>query len=227
MSNRLITLLQIAELAGISQSKMANELGKNQSSVSRVFGGIPALSAEYISRICEMLQINENFLHEKSDYPFLPGSFVKFKIGGLKARRQPFTWFELLANVSQSLKVLLLLSEKKGNVVVACVKDDKGSIFLVSVEIPLPLRSVFAYAQKYSTKKIILKAEFFFDPRVLGPYRSVDDFIASYDKNAVDTLIEDSLLDVLTPQEKKLIRIVRRKKIPIEKIIELITKMKA
>lgn len=219
-SSRWITLLEIRKLLGISQTELARELGVHHSSIARVEAGVPALSAEYIHKLCVMLSINETFLYEKSDYPFLPKSFLVFKVRGLSSRLRPLSWLDLLMKYSRGLKVLLLLRRKTDNVVTACVKDYRDSLFLVSIEFPLPFKNVFEHVGKQPEEKILLHAKEFFDRlNVLSPLRSFED-IAHYPRKMIDSMIEEAFEDVLSEKEKELIRTIRRNKIPVEKMIE-------
>ena len=213
-------LAEIRELQGIRKSLIAEKIGVHPSSVGRLEAGIPALSAEYISKICAILSINEAFLYEKSDYPFLPQSFLIFRVKGLKVRFRPLGWLELLSKYTSKLKVLLLLPMNKENVVAACVQDDKDSVFLISVEIPTSYKTVFEYRRKQPEDKIDVVANGYFDaPNVLSHRHSFSD-IATYPRDMIQSMIEDAFASSLTIEERNLIRIVRKNKIPIEKMIE-------
>jgi len=216
-------VLEIAKFQGISQSEIARRLDVHQSSVSRALGGVPAVGPERILKkeICSMLSIDEEFLSEKSNYPFLPTSFVRFRIRGLKARRHPLAWLELLNNYSEELKVLLFLQENLKRVEVACVKDNKDSIFFVFIEIPVSREKFFDYVGKGRQNKVFVVVNEFFDSTTVGLYRSADD-IADYDYGTLDSLIKEAFSYILTDTERRLIQVVRENKVSIEKVIEYI-----
>lgn len=222
MTTPWTTLIDIGDFQGISQSKIARKLGVNQSSVSRKIAGIPALSSEYKTPICEILSVDNKFLDGLSDYPFLPGAFVKFRIRGLRARRRPLAWLKLLCQHARHLDVLLLLKEDNTHVAVACVKDDRESIFFVFVEIPLRMQGVSDLISTQPKDKVRFKAITYFDSTTLGFHRNAHD-IEHYERNTVDFLIDDSMLDVLSDEEKDIIRDIRKKRPDLNKLKQMIT----
>ncbi|MBU4491042.1 MAG: helix-turn-helix domain-containing protein, partial [Euryarchaeota archaeon] len=194
-------IAEIQDLLGIRKSEIARALDVHPSSVGRTEAGIPALSGEYISRICAMLSINEDFLYESADYPFLPESFLIFKVRGLKNRLRHLGWLELLISCSTNLKVLLLLRRKRDSVVAVCVQDDRNSVFLISIEIPLSFKTVFEYVRKQPKEKVRIIAQEYFDSLdILSPHHSFSD-IAHYQRDTIESMIEDAFASY--PSEKQ------------------------
>jgi transcriptional regulator with XRE-family HTH domain len=226
MNEQWTALSIVRELQAIPKSEIAKRLGVHPSSVGRTEAGIPALSSEYISTMCKILSINESFLYEKTTYPFSPKSFLKFYVRGLSSRLKPLKWLEFLADYSENLKLLLLLRRKSDNVVAACVEDDKNSVFLISVEIPLSFKTVFEYTRKQPERKVRVAAREFFDsPNILSPHTSFSD-IAHYPRNLVESMIEDAFAEFLSDKEKELIKVIRQNSSPIKKMIEYANKTK-
>ena len=93
--------------------------------------------------------MDKSFLAGKSNYPFKPGSFIKFYIKGLSYRFRSLIWLDLLFKHTEKLNVPPLIKGKKGNVVVTCVKDDRGSVFLIFIEVPLKCLDVFYYVEEH------------------------------------------------------------------------------
>ena len=210
---------QIRKLQGISQSELAKRISVNPSSIARWEAGIPAIADGYISKACEILSIDKNFLTGESDYPFKPGAFIKFYVEGLPYRLRPLIWLDLLFEYTENFKILFLIKIDKGNVVAACAKDNRGSIFLVSIEVPLKWKEVFDYTKKYSDKKekINIATEYFFgiqDELVFS--KSFSYLLVEQSKEDIEKKIDQVFADILSDEERKLIELIRRKKIPIE-----------
>lgn len=222
-------LKKVREFQGIRQTEIARQLGINQVSVAQIENNIPALNKDYISKICKILSIDEEFLYNKSDHLFIPNSFLKFRVKGLKARVSPLAWLDLILKYSNAAKVLLLTRENKTSVLTACVKDDRNSIFFVRIDIPLTFQKVFDYIRelpKNKSSKIPVSVKSFFDSLdVASPstYRSFDG-IAHYDRNAVNSLIEEAFVELLTDKEKELILKIREKSIDPHILIQHIKK---
>ncbi|MFI5294336.1 MAG: helix-turn-helix domain-containing protein [Thermodesulfovibrionales bacterium] len=225
MIHQWTALAEIRNLLGITKAEVAVRLGVNGSSVARKEAGIPALSDDYIPQICAMLSVNEAFLSGKTSYPFLPNSFSIFHVKGLKNRISPLGWLNLLITYSENIKLLLLLRRKSDNVVAACVKDDKDSVFLISVEIPLLFKTVFEYIGKQAEGKVrVTEKECFDSPNIASPHTFSD--IAHYSRDLVESMIEDAFADVLSDKEKELVKFIRGKNVPIEKMIDYAKKTK-
>jgi transcriptional regulator with XRE-family HTH domain len=219
-------LSEIRDLQGVTKAEIAKKLGVHPSSVGRIEAGVPALSGEYVAKICAMLSVNEDFMSGKTDYPFLPKSYLILKVRGLNNRLRPLGWLELLISFSKRLEILLLLRRNKDTVVAACVKDDRDSVFLISIEIPLLFKTIFEYTRKQPEGKIQITAEEYFDsPNTVSFHGSFSD-IAHYPKDLVESMIEDALAGLLSDKEKELIKVVRKKDVPIEKMIEYAKKLR-
>lgn len=221
-------LKKVRELQGITQIEIARKLGIDQTSINKIENNISALNKEYISKICKILSINEEFLYNKSDYLFIPKSFLKFRVKGLKARVSPFAWLDLISGYSSAARVLLLVRENKASVLCACVKDDRDSIFFVRIDIPLTFQKVFDYIKELPNNKRdnipVLVKSFFDRLDVAGIYHSFD-AIAHYDRNAVNSLIEEAFVEVLTDKEKELILKIREKSIDPHILIRYIKRL--
>jgi len=215
-------LKKVRELQDITQSEIALRLAVDQTSVVKIENNIPALTREYIVRVCKILSIDENFLEGKSNYLFLPKSFLKFRISGIKARISPLAWLDLILSYSNTAKVLLLTRENKPQLVGACIKDDRNSIFFVRIEIPLTFQKVFDYVNDLPESKrdtiYILAKSFFMHPEH-HLISSFDD-IAHYDREAVNSLIENAFVEVLTEKEKELILKIREKNIDLNFLLK-------
>jgi transcriptional regulator with XRE-family HTH domain len=204
------TLLETRKLQNLSQDEIAVKLGINQSSVARAEVGIPAISAEYITQMCNILSVNPDFLKDKSGYPFEPGAFIKFYIKGLSARARPLAWMDLLMQYTEKINILILLREKNNNVFAVCAKDDKDTVFLISVDVPLTRKAVFDQMEKQYKKagSYIVSEHFFFTPD-----------LENWSREDIENLIDKAFADVLSNEEKKLIKLIREKKIPIETLL--------
>ncbi len=216
-------VVQIRKLQNISQAELAKKTGVNQSSIARWEAGIPAIADEYISKTCEILSIKKSFLDGKTDYPFKHAAFIKFFIKGLSYRLHPFAWLEMLLQYSD-LKILLLLREDTDKVIAACVQDDHGSIFLISIEIPLTWKDFFDFQNQYSTKgthKALITTKHFFSAKgTLGLYHFFND-IVKFSRDDIARKIEEAFSDVLSDEEKKLIAFTRENKIPADIMTKL------
>jgi transcriptional regulator with XRE-family HTH domain len=227
MSEKILILSEMRKLQNISRDEIAKKLGINQSSVARAEVGIPAISAEYITQMCNILSVNPDYLKDKSDYPFIPGAFIKLHIKGLSARIRPLAWLDLLLKYTKRIDILLLLQEGKGNVVAACAKDDKDTVFLVSVDIPLTREYVLNCPDPrfIKSEKVRMAINYFFHAHgKLDFYKS----FASLDKMSkedIENLIDKAFADVLSNEEKKLIKLIREKKIPINNVFDLAKKI--
>lgn len=220
----------IRQLRGLSQREIARRLGVNQSSVARAEAGIPALSPEYLKQMSAIIAIDLNFLEEKKEYPFVVGSFSLFRVRGLRYRLHPLKWLEVLSTYTEELRVLLLLRRHSSDVLAACVKDDKNSIFLVEVAVPLTYKTVFDFvnqARGKSKTEIYVAGKEYFDARgVAGPAaRRSFAGIENFTRAQIESMIEDTFAELFTDDEKKLIADLRRLKIAPSKMSEYAEKL--
>ena len=152
-------LNQIRKLQGISQQDIAQKIGVGRTTVAQYEAGAPAIGAVKTKLLCDVLSMNEEFLSNRSNYPFKPGSFLRFYIKVLLHRFRPLTWLDLLCRHTEKLNILLLTRGKKGNIAVTCIKDDRDSVFLVFVEVPLLLMEVSSYLETYRDQNKVAKVE--------------------------------------------------------------------
>jgi hypothetical protein len=226
MMDRRALIINFASLQGITQTQLSQWIDVKQSSVSRASGGLKSVSLDKFAIICSRLGIDPDFLHDKSDYPFIPHTFLKFSIGGVKHSLQPFSWLKLLLNYSQKLTILLLLQKKNDRVEAVCMKDHRGTVFFVTITTKIYMQDFFDFFKNRPQDGITLLAKPFFDNKSAGLYRTASD-IASFDRSSIDKLIKTALLDILTEEERTLIKTIRESGVPIVDILQSIKKKKS
>ena len=216
-------IINMASLQGLKQTALSGLLGVKQSSISRASGGLKAVSQERFSSICPRLGINPEFALDKTDYPFLPGGFIKLTIKGLKYMLQPFAWLELLLAYCNKLTILLLLQQKNNRVEAICISDDRGTIFLLTVEIRFFMDDFVEFIKDGRENRINLYGRTFFDNKTAGLYRTAAD-ISGFDRNRIDRLIKKTLTTQLSDEECELILATRESCVPVPEILKFMGK---
>jgi len=221
---KMQALSEIRALQGISVAAVATMLGVSAPSVSRFEVGIPAISADtYLPQICSMLSINPDFLNGKTDYPFIPGSFLRFYVRGLKSRVYSLAWLEVIMKYAEKVDLICLLRRKNNNIVAVVAKDNQGSIFLISIEIPLPVKTLFdclreRYASDSKHKADATAIEYFDSKGELG-VTPIED-LKNFNKLSCEALIERELSKVLSESEQRLIAKIRKANMSADEAIE-------
>ena len=196
MNKKWIVLPEIRKLQNISQDTVAGNLGVNRVSIARLEAGIPALAQHYKERICDMLQINREFLFGEDKYPFVPNAFIKFYVKSLSYRLRPMAWFDLLLRYTEKIDMLLLLGllrrKKKGNVVAVCIKDDRGSVFLISIDVPLKWETAMNCIKEHTDKgvKVNVTTKYFSDLETIME-KYLNDLIAGVKPRKLFSYLED------------------------------------
>ena len=229
-------LSQIRKLQGISQQDIAQKIGVRRATVAQYEAGIPSIGAPKIELLCDVLSVDKEFLDGKASYPFRSGSFIKFYVRGLSYRLHPLIWLDLLLRYTKGVKVLLLRKGKKNDVVAACARDNRGSIFLISIEVPLTWMEAFDY-RKHSAERAgtSMVTKNLFD-LILGEYsddilsglrpRKFFPYLENWSREKIEKTLDKAFADILSEEESGLIELIRKKEMPLSHLEDLSKKDK-